>query len=145
MNEEEYMTNRLEKEIVWYDKRSARNKNLYQLFKTLEIVIAVIIPFLTGYLKENENLKYAIGILGIFIAILSGSITLFKFPEKWIEYRTTAETLKHEKYMFLTLAGPYKSDHSTSNLAERVEYLIAKENSNWNMLINRKDDLNKKP
>ncbi|MFI5154107.1 MAG: DUF4231 domain-containing protein [Chitinophagales bacterium] len=140
MNEEEYLKERLEGEIRWYSSNSTANKNRYQYLKTAEIIISVIIPFLTGYLKENESIKYVIGILGCMVAVIAGLLVLYKYQEKWIEYRTTTESLKHEKFMYLSGSGPYKTDPSLANLVERVEYLIAKENSNWNQMISRTED-----
>jgi hypothetical protein len=141
MNEEEYLKQRLEEQIRWYSTNSAANKNRYQFLKTAEIIISVIIPFLTGYLKENEALKYLIGILGCLVAIIAGLLVLYKYQEKWIEYRSTEESLKHEKYMYLSGSGPYKTDASLANLVERVEYLISKENSNWNQMFSKTDDI----
>jgi Protein of unknown function (DUF4231) len=143
MTEEEYLQDRLQDAINWYSKNSSLNKNSYHFLKTSEIIMAVTIPFLTGYLKENDYIKYAIGILGLLVAIISGLLVLFKYQEKWLEYRTTAESLKHEKFMFITKAGPYKADNSLSNLTERVEILISKENSNWNQFMNSEES--KKP
>ncbi|HTS43779.1 MAG TPA: DUF4231 domain-containing protein [Puia sp.] len=140
MTTDEYVKERLDDELNWYSRSSVFNKNFYQSLKTAEIAISVVIPFLTGYLKESNSIKYIVGVLGLLVAIIAGTLVLFKFQEKWIEYRTTAESLKHEKYMFLTQSGPYKTDSSLSNLAERVEYLISKENSNWNQLMNKKDE-----
>ena len=140
MTTDEYVKERLDDELNWYSRNSVFNKNFYQFLKTAEIAISVVIPFLTGYLRESDSIKYIVGVLGLLVAIIAGVLVLFKFQEKWIEYRSTAESLKHEKYMFLTQSGPYKADSSLSNLAERVEYLISKENSNWNQLMNKKDE-----
>ena len=139
MTEEEYLQDRLQAAIDWYSKNSSLNKNSYHFLKTSEIIIAVTIPFLTGYLKENDIIKYVIGVLGLLVAIISGLLVLFMFQEKWIEYRTTAESLKYEKFMFITKAGPYKSDNSLSDLTERVESLISKENSNWNQFMKKEE------
>jgi len=49
-------------------------------------------------------------------------------------YRSTAERLKHEKYLFLSAAGPYKGLSETDRLialAERVEELVSAEHANW--------------
>ena len=41
-----------------------------------------------------------VAIMGSVVAIISGFLSTFQFQKKWIEYRTTSETLKHEKYLF---------------------------------------------
>jgi hypothetical protein len=74
------------------------------------------------------------------LALLTGLEVLFKFQDKWITYRATAETLNQEKYMFLSKAGSNKNDQSLSNLSERVEAILAKENSTWNQVMSQKDN-----
>jgi hypothetical protein len=44
----------------------------------------------------------------VAVAAIAGLITLIKFQENWTEYRTVSETLKFEKFLFLSKAGPYK-------------------------------------
>ena len=50
---------------------------------------------------------------------------------QWIEYRSTCESLKHEKFLFLSGAEPYCEENSYHLLVQRVEGLISKENSEW--------------
>ena len=46
-------------------------------------------------------------------------------------YRSTAEALKHEKYLFLSSAGPYAAADRLRLLAERVEDLVSQEHAKW--------------
>ena len=91
-------------------------------------------------MKEYSMLKFVIAILALMVAIIAGLLVLFRFQEKWIDYRMTAESLKQEKYMYLTQSGPYKSEYTLSNLAERVETIVSKENATWNQMLNKKED-----
>lgn len=55
-----------------------------------------------------------------------------QYHENWISYRSTAEQLKHEKYLWLSKAGPYKDTEAPEvMLAERVESLISREHAKW--------------
>lgn len=132
MDADEYLKVRLEPEISWYDKKSARNKLANTLSKTVEIVCAAIIPFLAGYSKAGqESISLAIGILGVVVAASAGISALLKFQEQWIKYRTTAESLKKEKYLFQTKVEPYNIEDAVSVLVQRVETLVSQENTNW--------------
>jgi hypothetical protein len=132
MDAEEYVTARLEPEISWYDKKSAKNKLANTCSKIVEIVCAAIIPFLAGYAKSgHESISIAIGILGVAVAGSAGISALLKFQEQWIKYRTTAESLKKEKYLFQTKVEPYNVDDPLSVLVQRVETLVSQENTNW--------------
>ena len=136
MNEEEYLKNRVEDQIAWYDRKSATNKKLFNGLKIAEIIIALSIPFLANFIIEgNVSMKYVIGFLGVIVAAIAGLISLMKYQENWIEYRTTAESLKHEKFLFLTKSGPYSHSAALERFVERVENLISKENSNWAQFI----------
>jgi hypothetical protein len=70
-----------------------------------------------------------IGLLSVIIAVSAGLPALYKYHENWIEYRTTAETLKHEKHLFQAKCSPYDNDNSFCKLVQRVEGLISKENT----------------
>ena len=69
--------------------------------------------------------------MGVTVALIAGLITLYRFQELWIEYRTTAETLKHEKYLYLTQSTPYDGERAFNLLVNRVEGLISRQNSGW--------------
>jgi hypothetical protein len=132
MNEFEYLEKRVEDQISWYDSKSAWHKKWFIRLKIMEIILALIIPFLTGYITaDNIELKVWVGIIGLAVAIVTGLITLFKLQENWIQYRTVAESLKHEKFLFVTKTGPYKKADSFFAFVERFESYISKENTQW--------------
>lgn len=73
-----------------------------------------------------------VGLIGVGIAIITASLGLYQFEQNWIEYRTTCESLKKEKYLFLTKTEPYDAvDENLALLVRRVEMLVSKENTNW--------------
>lgn len=142
MEENDYLDLRLEDQINWYDKKSMFNQKMYKRLVLVEIIFSVSIPFLASHANdENAVIKIIIGIIGVSIALIAGVINLYKYHENWISYRTTSETLKHEKYLFLTKAGIYKEKESKetpyNNLVQRIESIISKENTNWQQKINK--------
>jgi len=59
---------------------------------------------------------------------------LYQFQQNWTSYRFTSERLKHERFLWLAKAGPYKDPESPtleSLFAERVEALISTEHAKW--------------
>ncbi|MDF2738882.1 MAG: hypothetical protein K0S88_248 [Actinomycetia bacterium] len=46
-------------------------------------------------------------------------------------YRSTAEALKHECYLYLAKAGLYVGEDRQSQLAERLEGLVSQEHAKW--------------
>lgn len=139
MKEEDYIQERLNDQITWYDKKSGYHQSRYKLLRTLEILAAACIPFLTGYITDaNSDMKLIVGGLGVIIAVISGVLALLKYQEHWLQYRTTTESLKHHKYLYLTRTAPYDKDTAFNLLVEAVEGLISKENSNWGSYIKEK-------
>jgi len=142
MDHEKYLTNRVNNQIIWYNKKSRRNKAHYYILRSIEIIAAAIIPFLSGnFTGETTDLRIYVGILGVIIIIITAIISLFQFQENWISYRTTSETLKHEKNLFLTKVEPYNIENHFSLFVQRVESLISKENTNWFQYIKPKKEL----
>ncbi len=80
--------------------------------------------------------------MGIVIAFIVGILSLYIFQENWINYRTTTETLKYEKYQFLTKTGVYgdkKNAEVFKMLVTRAEAIISKENTNWQHELQEKE------
>jgi hypothetical protein len=76
--------------------------------------------------------QWITGSLGVAIVVLEGLQQLKQFHSTWIGYRSTSETLKHEKFLYLGNAGPYV-DQATAHalLAARVEEIVSHEHAKW--------------
>jgi hypothetical protein len=132
MDEVQYLSERLESQIEWYGKKSQWNQWWYKRLQIFQIAASSSIPFLAAYVTgETAYIKIIVGLLGLLVAVTTGSVTLFKFQENWLEYRATCESLRHEKYLFLTRAEPYNAEDAFLLLVERVETFISKENTKW--------------
>ncbi|HEY3129303.1 MAG TPA: DUF4231 domain-containing protein, partial [Acidobacteriota bacterium] len=77
------------------------------------------------------QIKIAIGGLGVVVAVIASLLGLLHFQEHWLEYRATAESLKKEKFLFLTQTEPYDKNDAFHLLVQRVEALLSKENTGW--------------
>lgn len=132
-SEEDYLSTRVLDQIEWFEKKSATNKTWYNRLKIAEIVFSLCIPFSAAYITGGTiSLKIIVGVLGIIVAAIASIMTLMKYQENWIEYRTVAESLKMEKFLFLTEAGPYKKVNEPFRLfVERFESLISTSTKKW--------------
>lgn len=134
MNADEYLKDRVEDQIRWYDRKSQSNQRWFKRLRVAEVVCAASIPFLSGYIHVyQDEITVVVGGLGLVVACIAGLLGLYQFQENWIEYRTTCESLKKEKYLFLTCSDPYdcEGEKRLQLLVYRVETLISKENTNW--------------
>lgn len=137
MDESSYIKERLDDQIGWYDNKSISAQNKYKRLKLVEIIIAALIPVLSIFSQDFIQVTWVIALFGGVITIIEGWLNVSNYHENWIEYRSICETLKHEKYMFITGTGIYNTDEPFKLLVERVESIISKENLNWANL-NRK-------
>lgn len=116
---------RLEDQLGWYDSKSTAAQRAYKRLKVAELISASAIPV---FASVSIPLT---AVLGAVVVVLEGVQHLSQWHEHWILYRSTAEALKHERYLFLAKAGPYSDEDLTQVLAERVEALISREHSKW--------------
>jgi Protein of unknown function (DUF4231) len=99
MDQKEYMKLRVEDQEKWYSDKSTYNKRMYLSLKLIEIFSAISIPFFVGYITTQINwIQITAGVLGIVTAVCSATLGLFKYYENWIDYRSTSETIKQEKF-----------------------------------------------
>jgi len=128
---EEYVEQRINDQIGWYDRKSITNKRWFKRLRFAEIVVAATIPFLSGFADKSLAIKIAIGASGVFVAVIASLLGLLQLQTHWIEYRATAESLRKEKFLFLTQTDPYSKDDAFHLLVQRVEALLSKENADW--------------
>ncbi len=131
MNEAEYIEARLDDQMNWHDAKSSRCQQSFKRLRMIEIVAAALIPFLSGMSGTIPYSQWLIGGLGALIAIAAAITALFRYQENWIEYRATAEQLKHEKFTYLTGAAPYNTADKFPLLVARVEAVLRKQNEAW--------------
>ncbi len=119
---------RLEDQLAWYEDSSRHHKDWFRGLKVVQIVSAAVIPVAAAASAAPALL----GALGALIVVLEGIQQLFQFQQNWVTYRSTAEALKHEKFLFLAQAGPYlAAERPAALLAERVEGLVSQEHAAW--------------
>jgi hypothetical protein len=126
---------RLEDQIEFYDGRSGLNQKRYKSLKILVIFASALIPLLSGL---SVIPTAVIGGLGALIAIVESIQQVGQYHSNWISYRSTAEALKHEKFLYLAGAGAYAGvANATALLAERIEALVSQENAKWTSVQQR--------
>jgi hypothetical protein len=121
-------TERLEQQIEWYDRRSIRNQRSFKFLQFAEIAAGALVPLAAGLALR----PLLTGGLGVLIVILEGVQQVNQHHHNWITYRSTCESLKHEKYFYLAKAGPCAEvADAHALLAERIESLISQEHAKW--------------
>lgn len=123
---------RLNDQLNWYDGKSSHAQKYYKSLKFIQILLALFIPVFNMF--DIESSKIFTAIAGAMIALLEGIQQMNQYSRLWVEYRSTAEKLKHEKYLFVSNAGRYKEirpEEKLILLAETVEEMVSTEHANW--------------
>ncbi|HVO49191.1 MAG TPA: DUF4231 domain-containing protein [Steroidobacteraceae bacterium] len=132
MTEQEYIEQRLDDQERWYSNKSAWNQRWYKRLRVIEIVLAAGVPFFTSLIgKDMPFMTYVVSAFAFVIAAVSGLMAMERFQENWVDYRSAAETLKREKFLFMTKSAPYDGADPFHTLVQRVEEILARENATW--------------
>jgi len=135
-----YLKERVQKQIAWYDRKGAFNKRWFISLRAVEMASAATVPFLAGF-TGNPWMSRTVGVIGIIITVSAGMTHLCQFQKRWIEYRTTAESLKKEKFLFVTSTKPYNGDDAFSVFVQRVENMVSKEVGVWAQYLTKSDPI----
>lgn len=119
---------RLKSQLQWYDARSESAQSAYRRVKVAQLVVGALVPVVV--LLPGVNPVIPAG-LGAVVVLLEGLQQLYQWQTNWVQYRSTAESLKHEMFLFLAASGPYRGEDRARVLAERVEGLVSQEHARW--------------
>ena len=126
---------RLEDQLAWYDSKSNSCQAAYKRAKLAQLVVAAGVPVLA--LADVAAVVTAI--VAAVVVVLEGAQQPYQWQTNWILYRSTAEALKHERFLYQTMAGPYTGNNRHLVLAEKVEGLVSQEHAKWTDTSQRSD------
>jgi hypothetical protein len=119
---------RVADQIDFFDKKSKQNQTTYKLLKFITLFLAAVITVSGAVTLPG----WVVPVLGASVVIVEGVIQLNAMVQNWLSYRNTCESLKQEKYLALSKAGPYMGENEPARLlAERTEAILGKERSSW--------------
>jgi hypothetical protein len=119
---------RLEDQLRFYGRRSRECRRWYMLLKGAQMLVAASITVVAAVNVPG----FVVAAQGAGVLLLEGVQQLGQYHQNWTSYRTTAEALKHEKFLFLAGAGDYANEpNARMLLAERTETLVSTEHARW--------------
>ena len=139
-NIEDYIQNRVDNQIQWYSKKAALNKFRYRIMEIIIIVAGALIPIINSSAifydsdsstkPDYSSLVFISSILGFTVTIATGLSQLEKYFESWTIYRTNAEVLKKEKFLYQNNGGQYSKlpqEDRNKLFVENVEFILSSE------------------
>ena len=130
MSPQSYINSRVDEQLAWYELKSSVNKTWHYRWQVIALIATALIPVF-ALSSDDIKTRIAVACFGVLAAIASGVMSMYQFRDQWTDYRSTAERLKYEKFLFLTGSVPYNNEQSFSLFVNRIESIIINENSQW--------------
>ena len=129
----EYLVNRYEDQISYYEGASAKNQKKYKNYQWLLIILSTLTTILAALPSDGVSLKYSIVITAGLVTILSSALKTFQYQELWVSYRSTIEQLRPELFYYKFNVGDYgQTDIDKETLfVTRIEGILGKERESW--------------
>jgi len=146
MNDDEYITERLENQMNWFDRKSSWHQKHYKRLKRWEFGIGATIPVLVSFsascdLGSLGPAPYAVSlswllqifasVAGVVLVFITKHLELEDHYKLWKDYRANAEQLQHELMLYTSRTKPYDTAQAYHDLVENIEGLLNKENMKW--------------
>lgn len=146
MSPEEYISERLNDQIKYYDKTANRAKKTYLINRTIIVVAGAVVPVLINIDFPHDNLITSF--FSLLVVLIVSLESVYHNREQWINSRSTSEALRKEYFLYSTKEGPYTKLESSQNDAfilfvERIEYLIESENNSTLQVMTRESKTEK--
>lgn len=136
---EEYLRFRFKDQISLYDHKANYNKRLHLLTTSALVVLSSFLP--VGIIFLPTQYKMINVFVAVVLAILVALLRVFRFEDRWINLRSSAELLKREKMMFDVKVGEYSHiENPEVRFIERVESIISRENTVWLTTLAQRQD-----
>lgn len=135
MDEQEYLSSRLDDQLSWYEAKSAKARRHYKVLRATEFVSAALVPVAVVLGSSIYHRITAAG-LGALAAAAAGFQSVNHYQENWVEYRAVAEQLKSLRFAFTTRTPPYDGANRLQVFVDRVEGVLCSEHASWGGRMN---------
>lgn len=125
-----YLEERLGNIIVSFKKKAKYNQTNYYLWQSLTIVFAALVAVLSGIVSSKST--WLIATLGGASAVVAGFLSLFKYQENMIRYKSAYLDMESQISQFKVGAGPYYDRKiAFTLLVDNCENILSAERGKW--------------
>ena len=135
MDKDTYEKERFQDQKNYYDRKAVKYQKKWLLLSVIIVLLSPIPLVVLSFVELPITAKVVI--LGVsYLSTVFGSLlSLLKYRELWISYRTTEQEMLKEYYQYKTGTGAYAGigdDEERFKLfVERIEGIMAQERSKW--------------
>lgn len=142
LNVDRYMKERVDDQIDYYCMKAGRSKKWHVWTQGLILVLGAIAPVLytisPSWAGEEWEpyTRVVVTVISLALAVLAGLSNVWNSGEAWINFRSTEEQLKAEKFKFLTRSGKYRdSKDPFSDFVVSCENIMASEQQRFRNMV----------
>ena len=135
----DYLSQRVDQYINWYDKKAVTSKKNYLFARITTAICAIIVPFINNTSLsiifsdfEIDISRISVTIISLLVAILIALEGVLHYREQWQNYRSTEQFTHTQRLLFQNRIGDYAKLDNKSAFEEfvvRVEGAISEENA----------------
>ena len=124
----EYISERLNESIAWYDKQAGSLKTRYLRMRAITVIGGALVPVLANL--DIPYVDYLTTFISLIVVLLVSLESVYHYSAQWTNYRSTEQFLRKEYFLFTANEGPYaecREDDAYRLFVERVERAIQAE------------------
>jgi len=116
--------------LLWHELKATLDARKYLALRLTVLIGAATATAFAGLTLAGAKATWVSGLifaLALATTIAAGILELFKVGERARHHRAIAETLKHEGWLFLQSAGPYRGRSPSDSFPEfssRIEAIL---------------------
>ncbi len=127
MTPAQFLAERVDAAIAWHDAQSRRARRLFTFLSGLVLVATGSLTLLT---RRTELAELA-AVVNVVAILASGFVTLGQHQQRWVEYHATAESLRSQRFLFLTRTGQYAGPDAFPAFVAQVEATLGQCLGEW--------------
>jgi hypothetical protein len=127
---EEYVSERLNPEMNYYNKSATSAKKNYLRMRGLTVIGGALVPVLVNI--DLPYMHFLTTILSLMVVLFVSLETVYRYREQWTNYRTAEHNLSNEYFLFTGRSGAYADldePVAFTLFVNRIEQAIEAENS----------------
>lgn len=127
MTPAQFLAERVDAEIAWHDRQSSRSRRFFTILSGLVLVATASLTLLT----RRTELADVAAVVNVVAILASGFVTLGQHQQRWVEYRAIAESLRSQRFLFLTRTGQYTGPNAFPAFVAQVEAVLGQGLGEW--------------
>lgn len=136
-----YIENRVIAQMNWFKQKSRDYKKKYEQCTIVSIIASALIPIISIFADGDIIIKVLIATLGSVVTAISAFLSIKKYKELSVQYRSIRENLLSILVMYFTKGGLFEhtcaQDIRNTLLVNVCEQLLMDENKEWKSLNNK--------